>query len=1006
MKLIAGRPLRDLIEEATTIDSRLALLPSVLAVADAIAYAHSQGIVHRDLKPANIIVGEFAETIVIDWGLAKDLRANVDEPEANPDRPYRLADDPAETVAGAILGTPAYMAPEQARGERVDERADVYALGAVLYHVLSGQAPFAGDCREVLLAAVRTRSPRPLDELAPQLSPDLAAIVSKAMQWGRADRYDTAAGLASDLRALLTGNLVTAHAYTPRELLSRWISRHRTGLVATACALGGITVFAALSVARILHERDAAEASRRAALEARQRAEDRNARLVLSKALSAADADPTETLTWIRSLPVPRLHTDAADIAALAVGRGVSERLGAGHQRLVMFAGFSPDGRNVASSANDGTLRICDLQSTSCTSASKHLANQRQFVFAGAGSQLAFAEADGSVWRYDIPTRTRHRLGDHRPSVRALAHCPVRGRLITAGMDGTVRMWSLQDGDSELLARSPQPVEQVAVTADCNRIAVCDRAGLLSLIKTQTREKSALGECEPYGLTQPVFSPSGTLLAWPSETGAAIVVDTISHTRRELKLHAQRGWDVSFSPTGRKLASSGYDGTVAVVDTASWRLERSISMPSRATGARFSADEQLLAAADEAGHVRVIDLASGAQATYFAGGRGTGTKVDFSPDGQLLVSSDSSHSIRLWPVPKWLPTILRGHRDGAHHISYSQDGSLLLSDSLDKTLRIWAYDGTSRPLTGHTDVVYGSSFLRNGMVASASWDGTVRFWDLHRNRARMRTEHSAALWAFAASPDRRLVATGGEDRDIRIWSERGEPLYCLRGHTATIHDLAFVDSRRLLSASEDGSVRLWSVDEHTPPSVLASHQNGAWTVAAASDGTLASGGGDGLVRLYAQDGATTTVLTQHRGRVTKVLLSPDSRTVVSIGTDDALMICDRHGTCETQRAFRTGFRTAAFSNDGRYLAAGTNDGTLVVRRLDTNRVAFLAAHTHWVLALSFSPDGKELATAGMDGEIKRWRLDDLEPLFVPRASKDLYSWLRRTRTARSFAVPE
>lgn len=428
-------------------------------------------------------------------------------------------------------------------------------------------------------------------------------------------------------------------------------------------------------------------------------------------------------------------------------------------------------------------------------------------------------------------------------------------------------------------------------------------------------------------------------------------------------------------------------------------------MPSRATGARFSSDEQLLAAADEAGHVRVIHLATGAELTYFAGGRGTGTKVDFSPDGQLLVSSDSRHHVRLWPVPKWMPTILRGHRDGAHHITYSHDGALLLSDSLDKTLRIWTDDGTSRPLTGHADVVYGSAFLRNGMVASASWDGTVRFWDLRRNRAKTRTEHSAALWAFATSPDRRLVATGGEDRDIRVWSEHGEPLSRLRGHTATIYDLTFVDSRRLLSASEDGTVRLWSADGNTPPRVLASHQNGAWTVAAASDGTLASGGGDGLVRLYMPGGATQTILTQHRGRVAKVIFSPDSRALVSIGTDDTLMLCDRQGTCETQRAFRTGFRTAAFSSDGRYLAAGTNDGTLILRKLDTDQVAFVTAHAHWVLALRFSPNGKELVTAGMDGEIKRWRINDLEPLLVPRGSKELHSWLHRTGTRGSPAVP-
>src|SRR5262249_36594426 len=135
MKLVSGRPLDKVIAEATSLPARLALLPRLAAACDAMAYAHSQRIIHRDLKPGNVLIGDFGETVVIDWGLAKDLDA-ADSPESANRAPRARKSQPkiehqssTLTVAGSVMGTPAYMAPEQARGETVDQRADVFALG-------------------------------------------------------------------------------------------------------------------------------------------------------------------------------------------------------------------------------------------------------------------------------------------------------------------------------------------------------------------------------------------------------------------------------------------------------------------------------------------------------------------------------------------------------------------------------------------------------------------------------------------------------------------------------------------------------------------------------------------------------------------------------------------------------------------------------------------------------------------------------------------------------------
>jgi serine/threonine protein kinase len=167
MKRVSGRSLRDVIAGARTLAGRLALLPNVIAVADAIAYAHSQGIIHRDLKPANVLVGAFGETVVIDWGLAKDLGAAGDD--AGP--AGAVSSSGGHTIVGAVMGTPLYMPPEQAGGTMVDERADVYALGAILYEVLAGQPPYHGVAPGDVLAAVLAGPPPAVEALAPTIPP-------------------------------------------------------------------------------------------------------------------------------------------------------------------------------------------------------------------------------------------------------------------------------------------------------------------------------------------------------------------------------------------------------------------------------------------------------------------------------------------------------------------------------------------------------------------------------------------------------------------------------------------------------------------------------------------------------------------------------------------------------------------------------------------------------------------------------------------------------------------
>jgi serine/threonine protein kinase len=238
MKLVLGQSLARVIRDADTRADRLALLPQVIAAAEAVAYAHDQGIVHRDLKPSNILVGAFGETVVVDWGLAKDLRANAAEsgsPSPLPSpasgrggsdlSPSRGAGD---TATGAVVGTPSYMSPEQAAGQPVDPRADVYALGAILHYVLAGMPPQS----------------TPLVSLEPRLPSDLLAIVDKALAADAARRYPSAFELADDLKRFAGGQLVAARRYSPLARAGRFARQHPVAIGAAVAA-----VIAALTLA-------------------------------------------------------------------------------------------------------------------------------------------------------------------------------------------------------------------------------------------------------------------------------------------------------------------------------------------------------------------------------------------------------------------------------------------------------------------------------------------------------------------------------------------------------------------------------------------------------------------------------------------------------------------------------------------------------------------------------------------------------------------------------------
>jgi serine/threonine-protein kinase len=246
------------------------LLDRFVDVCNAVAYAHSRGVIHRDLKPANVMLGPYGETLLVDWGLAKAL--SLGEGRTAPPQGFlRPSSGQAiVTQAGAVVGTPEYMAPEQASGGALGPPADVFGLGATLYHLLTGRSPFGGpDLMDVLLHVVECNCPT-AREVKPSTPSALSAICQKAMARQPLDRYSSARELAQDVERWLADEPVSAYPEPLLARLARWGRRHRP-LVAGAAALL-LTAVAALAVGivAVKREKDRTEEARqrtRAALD-------------------------------------------------------------------------------------------------------------------------------------------------------------------------------------------------------------------------------------------------------------------------------------------------------------------------------------------------------------------------------------------------------------------------------------------------------------------------------------------------------------------------------------------------------------------------------------------------------------------------------------------------------------------------------------------------------------------------------------------------------------------
>lgn len=893
MQFIDGETL----EKAGPRMSHAEKVAAVRQVALAMRYAHEKGVIHRDLKPANVMIDKSGHVFVMDLGVAKRI-------------------DAGETHT--VVGTPCYMAPEQARGE-ADTRSDLYGIGAILYELLTHQPPFLGGSTAEILAQVLGREPKRPTTLNWSISKDLEAVVLKCMEKDKERRYAYAGQILEDLDAYLAGNPLR-HARRPTfaYVLSKKIRKQP--ILWSAGALMALALVAASGFGVYWLFRAKGEAQEKSRVEARGRKEaeeetrrtqeqlGRNYLLRATQAVEDGD-EASAALLFAEALvlaPSPRARASSA-LAQRSLPR-LSAILDVGKPAALLAA--SPDGGTIATEAFDGTVRFWNAKTSESVGRIELGDLSFVLIFSSDGATLATAES-GRLRFWEVPSGRPKGKPIERGAPPPALSADLK-RALVVGQDGALQLWDCETATS---------------------------------IATLVRERCSAFAIGPDGsLTAATSSQEGTLRVW---NGRGQPVG-------DPRVHGALVDSIALHPDGKRIATAGIDGVVRI-----WNGEGIPLLHSSPVSQVHFVPDGLLAISAEGRMIHVWNADGGPLRKPIRCENALWGPT-LSADGRWIAAPGAHDTVQLWEgADLW--SIRHGDEIlGVHPIPHARR---LITSGTDGSVRIWELPSAEavprvRPKEG--DIPITVDIHPKGTLLTTTYgDLTTKIWELPTGREIF---HRKDCLCAALSPDGTKIATAGPD-DARVWDVATDAEVGTRLRQAGITALA-IGSDGLSAGTENGKIFVGSLR------LEGTHEGGVFGLHFADRGRRLVSVGEQNFRLW--DLGTGKPIG---GAIpaTSVLPSPTGA-LVAAGAEKIRLYSTSDGALvrELDREPVAG-DALAFSPDERLLAASFGIRSLAVWRVsDGRRVGESILHSGPIRSAAFSPDGQFLATGDDSGNVRFW----------------------------------
>lgn len=958
MKVVRGRTLSDALHACTSLAERLHYVDAFHDVCNALAYAHSRGVVHRDLKPDNIMLGQFGETVVVDWGLAyqsgeEDLGEGALARDVE-----RLKERGAhETLDGAAIGTPAYMSPEQAAGRvgEIDGRSDVYGLGAILYEILVGQPPFGGDHAFEIIARVIGEEAPPVSARAPDAPPDLAAIVDKAVSKDPVARYQSAGELAVEISAWLEGRQVGAYGYSSLELVRRFVARNKLVSALSLALLVGLVgatgaIYEAYTEAQgardhAMAQTLVAETQTSAAMESQHIAQETLAEAFIEKADRALDeGDPAAAAVFAAAALLndpdnpssPHFHDSGpAHPDQERVLRADSRLRDANSRRRYRFV------RNIdIRSSREGRQVVASLATSP------------------DGDEVAWLTRAGDVGvvtvEGDESPRWLARAGDEAPAttdVMRMIDWSRRGaRLAVADGTEAVRIFS---PGGELVARlvGPSSAHGVAFSPDGERVATVHGDGALALWSVAEAQRLETHTLSPRPLGSVAWSRDGGRLVLSGLAPEALLWDVGTQQvvgRRPLSFWARA---VDVSQDGQRAAAVSLDSHVHLFGADDGPAPRVADTQHRPVSLDLSDDGELLVHGSVASTAVLRSTSDLAVLERLHGPRFGVTNVGLAQSGRRVVAAGSSGSLRVWQRGEEAAVERIAHGGVVTAFALAPDGLLLASASSGDGLRLLRLAAQNELAVAGIEALGHAETLITELAFSPD----------QRRLAFITRDGRVVLRGLADGVEQELAPA---DSDI--------------GGVAPVLTLAFDPSgERLYYSLPDGAIGRWNLLAGQAEAPLLGHKDLVFGLAFSPDGArLASVSADSSLRIWPLGGGEPRVFEDHEGLVSGVSFSPDGQHVATSGADHIVRLWDA-ATGDIVSRFeghRKWVNEVLFSPDGRYLLTGADDETARLWNVETGRAEMIFRRDGFVFELAFSADGHHIFLNG-GRELSRFVVD-------------------------------